>query len=60
MNHQDFFKEKGNYPISRLIREDRTGFTIEELYQFFKARLFDETIVLASPMMGLSGKLVEK
>ena len=48
MNYQDFFKKVERYSISGLIREDRIDFTIEELYQFFKARLLDETFDFSS------------
>ena len=60
MNYQEFFKELEGCSVSTCFYENNTtGLTIEDIYQAFKSRLMDETVVLVSPM-GLSGKLVDK
>ena len=60
MNYQDFFKDRKNcvvfpcVPGPGLVRDKQIDFTVEELYQAFKARLMDE---MATPFQ--NGKLMD-
>ena len=53
MNWQDFFKAHSLYRVETYFYDSRDSFTLEELYQAFRARLFDELRQLGSTGTGV-------
>jgi hypothetical protein len=51
---ESFFDEHKDYVVTARFYENSNGFTVEELYQAFKARLLDE--VRTEPSSGDDGK----
>ena len=56
-NWAKFFEEHEDYTVDSRYYENRRAFTLEELYQAFKARLKDETMVLS---IGDFGSILDK